>query len=1039
MRLFALIGMTLACLTTFSQESAKYRDRLADYKSGKELAELNIYLASRYDFEKHLTQPDQPSFEKFDRLNTDAELNKVIAGLRLDLPQAESEMISYIDKHHPNPVSEAATLELGSYYYNTKRYADAVYYYDKLNIDGLGELEMSEASFKKGYSLFVQSKFKEAQTELSRVKSFKNIYYYPVNYYEGMTHYFLNDYTKAAEGFRRSEEASAYKPYVPYYIAQIYFAQKEYDNLISYAELKIGQANINNKKEIRQLLGQAYYVRKDFTRALPHLEYYEANTAQLTADEFYQLAFTQYQMGKYQEAKKNFLALTNENSRMAQLANYYLADCYLKLGDQLSSRAAFKKVSLMDYDLGMKEEALFNYGKISAELGYDREAINTLVDVKENSPYYNETQNIINDILVNSGDYANSIVIMESLPKLSNKLQETYQNVTLKRAKQLYQEGNAADAEKLFVKSTQYPKDAKYNAEAQFHIAQIYSDRNDYKRSITEFNKYFKQSAKINDLPQESTQAMASYYQAYNYLKLRDYSEAEVLFKNAIVGLNGQRGSLTNQSILTRVLPDAFVRAGDCLIKNKKYKEALTYYDQAIERKQGNYVYAMYQKATLQGILGAPYEKISTLEEIRDQHRNTEYYDDALFLLGNTYQSLGTIDEASNSYLKIVNEVGIKSVFYNTSMLRLGLISYNAGDVNTSLSYYRKVINNKPTPKERNEAILGIEEIYVNDLKQGEAYIAFLDSIPGFEMSTFSRDSLSYQIAKSYYLNAEYSRAITAFTDYLNKYSAGFYVPDALYYRADCYNLQKDYSQALLDYDQIIKLGNSSYEDRSLIKGAIIAYNYSQNFDKSLIYYKQFEVKTQDPAEKYQAQLGALRSAFRLGRDQDIETYGQKVINSSFATNEEKSSAVFYVGKSQLKAGNLTSAYKSFDQVSSLVNNSQAAEARYLMAEILFTQGNMDAAEKQCNAVTQNSSQYPQFVAKSLILLSDIYVKRSDLINARAALEAVIDNFKEDTSIFNQATTKLALVEKLEKDKSRLKSKPANNLLELQNPNGGGK
>ena len=59
--------------------------------------------------------------------------------------------------------------------------------------------------------------------------------------------------------------------------------------------------------------------------------------------EFYQLAFCQYKLGDCEKAKTNFLELSNLDSRMGQMANYYLADCYIKLNDRNSARSAFRK------------------------------------------------------------------------------------------------------------------------------------------------------------------------------------------------------------------------------------------------------------------------------------------------------------------------------------------------------------------------------------------------------------------------------------------------------------------------------------------------------------------------------------------------------------------------------------------------------------------------------------------------------------------------------------------------------------------------
>lgn len=53
------------------------------------------------------------------------------------------------------------------------------------------------------------------------------------------------------------------------------------------------------------------------------------------------------------------------------------------------------------------------------------------------------------------------------------------------------------------------------------------------------------------------------------------------------------------------------------------------------------------------------------------------------------------------------------------------------------------------------------------------------------------------------------------------------------------------------------------------------------------------------------------------------------------------------------------------------------------------------------DASAKNSA-YPYWVAKGLILLSDISMQKNDIFNAKAALEAVQENFREDKEILKE-------------------------------------
>lgn len=60
------------------------------------------------------------------------------------------------------------------------------------------------------------------------------------------------------------------------------------------------------------------------------------------------------------------------------------------------------------------------------------------------------------------------------------------------------------------------------------------------------------------------------------------------------------------------------------------------------------------------------------------------------------------------------------------------------------------------------------------------------------------------------------------------------------------------------------------------------------------------------------------------------------------------------------------------------------------------------------------NNDYPYWVAKSLILTADILTDKKDYLNAKAALEAVIDNFHDDKDISAEANAKLEAVKKKE-------------------------
>ena len=88
-------------------------------------------------------------------------------------------------------------------------------------------------------------------------------------------------------------------------------------------------------------------------------------------------------------------------------------------------------------------------------------------------------------------------------------------------------------------------------------------------------------------------------------------------------------------------------------------------------------------------------------------------------------------------------------------------------------------------------------------------------------------------------------------------------------------------------------------------------------------------------------------------------------------------------------------------------SNNQAAESDIFRLEFISTRKKWDEAEQQCNyANEKKNGNYPYWIAKSLLLLSTSITK-DDLLNARAAIEAVLENFTEDKTIVQIANEKL--------------------------------
>lgn len=1035
------LSFLLTVLWLPAQQTTVFTEANQAYKRGLDFFNQGVYGLAQKEFRAAMTSLRPSNEPEWRDLKTNAELYHAKCAVRLEQPEAEKLVLDFLRENSPSPVASQAALEIGDYYFNAKQYDKALIYYD-MAPSGSGATR-DEINFKKGYSYFVTKKFPVAKAAFASIKeNSRSEWYYPANYYYGCCAFYEGKYDEAAKAFVRCEESDKYKQAIPYYLCQIYFAKKQYDLVISYGAAKAKLDNIKNRAELNLLVGQAYYEKGDYKKAQPYLEFAANNGAPFRPADYYQLGYTQYQNGYYKQAIENFEQLSKQDSLLGQNGLYHLGDCYLKTKNKFAARNAFGQASSLNVDKSVKEDALINYAKLSYELKYDRDALDALQKIPANSKYYDDAQGLMSEIFLNTRDYDRAISTIESVKNRTPRLNETYQQVCYLRGLQLYQNNMKDEARRYFNKSLDNPLNRRTAALSSFWLGVISNESGENEMSKQHLNAFLNQAKSYNDLPDESSVAMGQYVQGYNYLKLKDYTAALNNFKTCVDNIKRNAARIQSDQIKTSILGDAVLRAGDCHFKKNQYSDALAYYNEAVSKKYEGFEYAYYQKAMIKGLQGSPLDKIVALEDLVNKYPNGRFTDEALFQLGDTYQEIGKFEQAVPPLKRLVGDFRGKSTLVNQALLKLGLISYNQGNSTAAINYYKQVFANNPENIEAKDALAALEEIYVKDLNRPDEYFAFLETVPGYNVTNASKDSVTYQAAEAQFQNGRYTQAIEGFSNYLTKYPNGRQSLAAYYYRAESYSssVVKKYDMALKDYSTVVSRGSSKYYSKSAEKAALLAYNVTMDYPLAFEMGKKWEESAISDASRFDAEVLVMRAAYKVNNAIAVNEYANKVINSGVASNEQLGTAHFYVGKSAFDKSDLAKAYTSFERVTMLSETEIMAESWHLMGQILFKQRRYDQAEELINNAIKASAGFNDWIARNLILLADVYTEKGDKNSATAALEAVLENYKgEDASILTQARQKYDKLNGVNSNKPLPKPEGSKGLdvLDLDLPGGG--
>jgi TolA-binding protein len=119
------------------------------------------------------------------------------------------------------------------------------------------------------------------------------------------------------------------------------------------------------------------------------------------------------------------------------------------------------------------------------------------------------------------------------------------------------------------------------------------------------------------------------------------------------------------------------------------------------------------------------------------------------------------------------------------------------------------------------------------------------------------------------------------------------------------------------------------------------------------------------------------------------------------------SEALLVLGRIRLQQGNYAKALELFQRNFNKFDNQFAAESKYHEALTFYTMDSLSAAKKSVFQYNNQFSGYDLWLAKSFLLLGDIYVKMGDQFSAKATWNSVIANFNDMPEIVAEARRKL--------------------------------
>lgn len=965
--------------TSFSQQTHVFTDPEKKFKEAKTLFVQQQYaLAYPLLDEVKKTVPDNQQSSK-EYLHDDLNYYYTVCRLKLQLPMAEEEALQYIDWVNNNARSQLMSYHLGKFYFQQDDFRNAIAYYEKAALQNLSNEEIADAKFEMGYCYFNLKEFEKAKPLFNEIHQLPDSkYYIPANYYYGFISFYQKQYNEALKSFRLVESKDEYKGVVPYYIAEIYYFQGKKDDALKYGESTLSRGGMYYEKDMKQLLGQIYFEKKNFSKALPLLEYYVNNSQKVSKEDLYELSYCYYQANKFDKAIEGLKQLSNEKDSLGQNSMYILGDCYLKTNQKANARNAFQYCAFNSSNKKQQEISLFNYAKLSFELGYQDIALNEMqrfINDYPSSEYNTEAKELLVNLLANTNNYRDALDLYQSFKAPTPAMQKVYPKILYGRAVEYMNDQQIYKADELFANITVLPASG-ITPYANFWRGEIAFRSDKFDEAIRDYSLYLQSNAPALG---EANPQTAKYNLGYSWLKKENYKQALSFFE-PIARVNTTAAPLEQ---------DAYVRAADCYFMQKDFAKANTMYDNIINNAGQQSDYALFQKAMIAGVKSAA-SKISVLNNLAKQYPKSPLVPDANMEIANSYMADEKFAEAIPFLKKIVAAENAGTGLKPAAYLKTGLSYYNLNKNNDALANYQELIQQYPQSPEADEAMENIKNIYVEEGRPND-YVELMKK-NGKTITVSEADSLTYSAAELKYSNNDCNAAIAGFNNYLTQYPSGAFAIEASYFRSECYSKIKDWANALKGYDYVNGKGLNKYFEKSTLAAARISYFELKDYTSAKKYFTSLLSGTVNQENKIEALRGLVRCYYQTKDYAEANNSTKELLAYKGASTDDKSIAFLVLGKSQQVSGDCNGAIASFKSCAAINKSAWGAEARYEIANCYFTIVNMAAAEKAAMATIKETSSYDLWVTRSYILLGDIFLQKKDYFNAKATYESVAQN-----------------------------------------------
>ena len=992
-------AMCVLPLMGMAQQTEPLTDSRRLFDDGKELFLRRDYAAAQQTLSRFVQQKPQAS------LADEAAYMIACTSYELKSPDCIKQLEGYLEQYPDSRYANRVQSLIASAYFFQEKYPEAIACFKGCQFDLLADSERDACTLRMGTAYLKMGNLQEAAVWFSILKEVSSEYHIDAVYHLAYIDYVQKQYDKALQGFREAGESSKYAALSPYYIADIHLVRGNYQQARQIASTYLEAYPRQEKAiEMKRICGEACYGLKQYAAAIDYLSAYRSETEEhAERNSLYKLGMSFFYTGVYSEAAAALGEVTTVQDALTQNAYLHMGLAYLQLKERNRARMAFEQASAMNYDRDIKEQAFYNYALCIHETSYSPFAESVTVFERflnefPNSVYTEKVNDYLIEVYMNTRSYMAALNSIAKISRPGNRILEAKQKLLFRLGTQAFAQAAFENAIEYFSQSLQL---GRYNQQTQ---ADAYYWRGESKYRLEQYGAAasdYRQYLEFAPDRRSTEYGLALYNLGYTAFKQKQYDKALTWFT---------RCAESGIRLENDVVADVYNRMGDCNFYARRFDAADAQYAQASGYSMSLSDYSLFQQSIIKGLQREYGKKIELLNRLITGFPESQYLDDALYEQGRAFVQLEDNDNAVKRYSLLVQRYP-ESPLSRRAANEIGLLYYQNDKNNEAIAAYKKVISTYPGSEEARLAQRDLKSIYI-DLNRVDDYMAFVSTIPGganFDVN--ERDSLTYVAAERVYMRGNITEAKNSFVRYLQSFPQGAFSVDAHYYLGLIDYNEKNYTGAVSHLDKVVEYPDNKFSGEAMAMCADIAYR-EKEYEKSLGLYKRMADRAVSQEERVTARTGAMRSAWMVKDCQEIISVASGLIAESKLAPELANEAHYYRAKALLAEGQNKEAAGDLAVLAKDTRNVYGAEAKYLLAQLYFDNGETGKAEKEVLDYIEVSTPHAYWLARSFVLLSDVYMKLGRNLDAKQYLLSLQQNYQADDDIAEMIETRLAKLNK---------------------------